>query len=188
MVLRILQGAGINVQRGAEEAVLAMKELPECLLLIIGSGDAWSTIERMVMEHGLDDRVRMFDRMPYGRMMDYTRNADLGLTLDKDTNLNYRFSLPNKLFDYLNAGIPVLATDLPEVAGIVRQYDAGVVLPTADPGVITAAVRALIADGERLKALARNATFAAASLDGGAEKEKLKELLEGFGRNTHTYR
>ena len=184
----ILQGAGINVQRGAEEAVLAMKELPECLLLIIGSGDAWSTIERMVMEHGLDDRVRMFDRMPYGRMMDYTRNADLGLTLDKDTNLNYRFSLPNKLFDYLNAGIPVLATDLPEVAGIVRQYDAGVVLPTADPGVITAAVRALIADGERLKALARNATFAAASLDGGAEKEKLKELLEGFGRNTHTYR
>ncbi|MBP6575207.1 MAG: glycosyltransferase, partial [Flavobacteriales bacterium] len=109
-------------------------------------------------------------------------------TLDKDTNLNYRFSLPNKLFDYLNAGIPVLATDLPEVAGIVRQYDAGVVLPTADPGAITAAVRALIADGERLKALARNATFAAASLDGGAEKEKLKELLEGFGRNTHTYR
>jgi glycosyltransferase involved in cell wall biosynthesis len=184
----ILQGAGINIQRGAEEAVLAMKELPECLLLIIGGGDAWSTLDRMVKEHGLMDRVRMFDRMPYERMMDFTRNADLGLTLDKDTNLNYRFSLPNKLFDYLNAGVPVLATDLPEVAAIVRQYDAGVILAAADPSAITATVRVLMTDRERLKALARNATFAAASLDGEGEKEKLKALLAGIVRNTHTYR
>ncbi len=184
----IMQGAGINVQRGAEEAVLAMMELRECLLLIIGGGDAWSTLERMVKEHGLVDRVRMFDRMPYERMMDFTRNADLGLTLDKDTNLNYRFSLPNKLFDYLNAGIPVLATDLPEVAAIVRQYDAGIVLRSVDPAAIVATVRALMADRERLKALARNATFAATSLDGEAEKEKLKALLAGIGRNTSTYR
>ncbi len=116
----VMQGAGINVERGAEEAVLAMMELPGCLLLIIGGGDAWPVLQRMVKEHGLEDRVRLLGKMPYERMMDFTRNADLGLTLDKDSNLNYRFSLPNKLFDYLHAGIPVLATDLPEVAAIVR--------------------------------------------------------------------
>jgi glycosyltransferase involved in cell wall biosynthesis len=118
--LVMLQGAGINVQRGAEEAVLAMKELPDCLLLIIGRGRCLAGAGALVKEHGLEDRVRLIGKMPYERMMDYTRNADLGLTLDKDTNLNYRFSLPNKLFDYLHAGIPVLATDLPEVAAIVR--------------------------------------------------------------------
>lgn len=174
----VLQGAGINVQRGGEEAVLAMKDLPGALLLIIGGGDAWPVLERMVKEHCLADRVRMLGKMPYERMMDFTRNADLGLTLDKDTNLNYRFSLPNKVFDYMQAGIPVLATDLPEVAAVVREHDAGVVIAQADPVLIGAAVKALMDDPRRLATLKRNATFAALALDGEGEKEKLKALLK----------
>ncbi len=177
----VLQGAGINVDRGAEEAVLAMRELPDGLLLVIGSGDAWPVLERLVKEHGLYDRVRLLGRMPYERMMDHTRNADLGLTLDKDTNLNYRFSLPNKLFDYLHAGIPVLATDLPEVAAIVRRYDAGVVLPAPTPTAIAEAVRALRNDPERLEALRRNATFAARSLDGATEEARLRVVFQDLG-------
>ncbi len=177
----IMQGSGINVQRGAEEAVLAMKELPDALLLLVGGGDAWPVLERMVKENALQDRVRLLPRMPYEQMMCYTRNADVGLSLDKDTNLNYRFSLPNKLFDYFRAQIPALVTDLPEVAGIVRRYDAGLILPQPDPALIVAAVRALQADGPRLKALRQNAIFAAAALDGEREKEALKALFEGLG-------
>jgi glycosyltransferase involved in cell wall biosynthesis len=173
----VMQGAGINVQRGGEEAVLAMKELPDCLLLIIGGGDAWPVLQRLVKENGLEERVRLLGKMPYEQMMAYTRNADLGLTLDKDTNLNYRFSLPNKLFDYLRAGIPVLATDLPEVAGIIREYDAGVVIPAAEPASIAAAVRELFARDERVRALRDNATFAARQLDGAKEMEKLLAVL-----------
>jgi glycosyltransferase involved in cell wall biosynthesis len=161
--------------------VLAMRELPNALLLLIGGGDAWPVLERMVQEHGLQDRVRLLPRMPYEQMMQYTRNADLGLSLDKDTNLNYRFSLPNKLFDYFRAGIPVLVTDLPEVAGIVRKYGAGVVIPTADPPRITAEVRALQGDPARRAALHEKAIFAAASLDGAREMDTLKAFLQGLG-------
>lgn len=174
----VLQGSGINVHRGAEEAVLAMRELPDALLLLIGGGDAWPVLERMVQEHGLHDRVRLLPRMPYAHMMRYTRNADLGLSLDKDTNLNYRFSLPNKLFDYFQAGLPVLVTDLPEVAGIVRRFDAGMVLPTPDPALIAEAVRGLQGDPARVVALRQRATFAAASLSGEREQETLKALLK----------
>jgi glycosyltransferase involved in cell wall biosynthesis len=176
----ILQGSGINVQRGAEEAVLAMRELPDCLLLLVGGGDAWPVLERMVQEHDLQDRVRLLPRMPYERMMQYTRNADLGLSLDKDTNLNYRYSLPNKLFDYFRAHIPALVTDLPEVAGIVRRCDAGVVIPAPEPARIAAEVKALMGDEQRRSALRQNAIFAAASLDGEREKAVLTALFDGL--------
>lgn len=174
----VLQGSGINVDRGGEEAVLAMKELPEALLLVIGGGDAWPILERLVKENGLEERVRLIGRMPYDRMMQYTRNADLGLSLDKDTNLNYRFSLPNKLFDYFRAHIPVLVTDLPEVAALVRRYDAGMVIPATDPMRIAAEVKALATDTERRKALRLNAIFAASESDGEREKEALKAFLQ----------
>lgn len=174
----ILQGSGINVDRGGEEAVLAMKELPGALLLIIGGGDAWPVLERLVQEHGLADRVRLLPRMPYERMMQYTRNADLGLSLDKDSSLNYRFSLPNKLFDYFRAHIPALVSDLPEVAGIVRKYEAGIVIPRVEPALIAAEARRLMADRARRDALRLRAIFAATELDGEREKEALKAFLQ----------
>lgn len=177
----VFQGSGINVDRGGEEAVLAMRELPGCLLLLIGGGDAWPVLQRLVDEHGLHDRVRMLPRMPYAEMMGYTRNADLGLSLDKDTNLNYRYSLPNKLFDYFHAGIPALVTDLPEVAGLVRAHDAGVVVRTADPALIARAVRALQADPARMQALREKAKFAAAALDGAREMGTLRNFLRALG-------
>ena len=174
----VLQGSGINVDRGGEEAVLAMKELPDALLLIIGGGDAWPVLERMVIDHGIQDRVRLLPRMPYERMMQYTRNADLGLSLDKDTSLNYRFSLPNKLFDYFRAHIPALVSELPEVAGIVRRYEAGIVIPRVEPAVIAAEVRRLMPDRARRDALRLKAIFAATELDGEREKEALKAFLQ----------
>lgn len=173
----VLQGSGINVDRGGEEAVLAMQELPDALLLIIGGGDALPVLERLIKEYALEGRVRLLPRMPYERMMQYTRNADLGLSLDKDTNLNYRFSLPNKLFDYFRAHIPALVTDLPEVAGIVRKYEAGELIPRCEPAQIAASVKALMADAERRKQLRLNAIFAATELDGEREKDALKEIL-----------
>jgi glycosyltransferase involved in cell wall biosynthesis len=74
-------------------------------------------------------------------MMQYTMNADLGITVDKPTSLNYKFSLPNKIFDYIRAGIPVLASNLVEVARIVNKYDVGIVIPDVDPNTIAAAIR-----------------------------------------------
>ncbi|MCB0795635.1 MAG: glycosyltransferase family 4 protein [Flavobacteriales bacterium] len=173
----ILQGSGINVDRGAEEAVEAMCELPDCRLILVGGGDAWPVLDQLRTKHRLEDRVRMVDRLPYAEMMQFTRNADLGLSLDKDTNLNYRFSLPNKLFDYFAAGIPVLSSDLPEVAGLVHRFQAGVVLPSVTCQAIVQAVRALMKDRSRMSALRVNATFAARELDGRTETNKLSALL-----------
>jgi len=124
----ILQGAGINVDRGAEEAVEAVRELEQVLLVILGDGDVVPQLKSSVASHSLSEKVLFIPKKPYTEMMQYTACADLGLTLDKPSSLNYRFSLPNKLFDYLHAGIPVISTDLQEVAAIVRKHEVGVVL------------------------------------------------------------
>ncbi|MFM9056467.1 MAG: glycosyltransferase [Bacteroidota bacterium] len=137
----ILQGAGINIQRGAEEAVESMQHLADYLLLIVGSGDVIPQLKQKVITDGLSDRVRFVDRMPPAELKRFTAAADIGLSLDKDTNINYRYSLPNKLFDYLHARIPVVASNLPEVAAVVTQYQVGKVIADHTPEHIAACIR-----------------------------------------------
>jgi glycosyltransferase involved in cell wall biosynthesis len=157
----ILQGAGINVDRGAEEAVEAIRELENGLLLILGDGDAILPLKSYVESNGFSDCVMFLPKMPYAEMMHYTACADLGLTLDKPSNLNYRFSLPNKLFDYLHAGIPVICTDLPEVAAVVRKYDVGVVLKELHASELRDLISFLQHDPEKMNSLKYNCTLAA---------------------------
>jgi glycosyltransferase involved in cell wall biosynthesis len=129
----LLQGAGINVQRGSEEAVEAMKYVENAILLIIGGGDVICLLEKMAKSVDLKEKVFLLPKMKPEELYHYTCNADIGLSLDKDTNLNYRFSLPNKIFDYVAAGVPVLASPLPEIKSFVEKYGVGICIESHLP-------------------------------------------------------
>ena len=181
--LLVLQGSGINMQRGAEELVMAMRHLDDCLLMIIGGGDVLPKLKQMVVDEHLDDRVVFFPRMPYQEMMRYTQLAELGFCLDKDTNLNYRFSLPNKLFDFINAGVPVVAAShLVEIAKIVRHYDIGTFVDDYAPESVAATVRTALADVERWSRWRDNTVAAARELCWENEKKKLLAIFDGHER------
>ncbi len=140
----ILQGNGINVDRGGEEAVEMMKDIDRAVLIIAGNGDVIQQLKDNVIAAKLDDRVIFIPRMSYCELLGLTQLCDLGLTLDKDTNINYRFSLPNKLFDYLRAGIPVLASDLHEVRKIVETYKTGWIVKDVNPKLLADHINLLI--------------------------------------------
>lgn len=142
----VLQGSGINIQRGAEELVEALQYLDDCYLMVIGGGDVLPLLKQMVTELQIEDRVRFLPRMPYREMMAYTQLAELGFVLDKDTNLNYRFCLPNKLFDFIQAGVPVVASNLVEVGKIIRKYNIGLFIPDHNPKSIAATIRKGLGD------------------------------------------
>jgi glycosyltransferase involved in cell wall biosynthesis len=142
----ILQGNGINIDRGGEEAVMMMQHLENALLLIAGSGDVIPELKKYVVEHQLENKVRFLNRMTYAELMTYTACSDLGLTLDKNTNINYRFSLPNKVFDYIHAGIPLLASDLIEVKGIIEGNRVGLIAQNHQPEHLADLVKELIVD------------------------------------------
>ncbi len=139
----VMQGAGINYDRGYEEAVLAMQWLPDdYLLVIIGDGLILPKLKEMVSKAGLESKVKFIARVPYEKLYSYTSKGYLGLSLDKPGAINNTFSLPNKLFDYIHAGIPVLTTSLPELERIVRDYKVGTCIDANDlqPGTIASAI------------------------------------------------
>jgi hypothetical protein len=132
----ILQGAGINVDRGAEEMLEAMTHLENFLLLIIGSGDVIETLIERAKSEDLKDKVIFKGKLPYEEMMKYTQVADAGLTLDKDTNINYKFSLPNKVFDYIRAQTPVISSKIVEIEKVINKFQVGTIINSHETLII----------------------------------------------------
>ena len=84
-----------------------------------------------------------FSRRPYKELAQFTLNCDLGLSLDKPTNINYQLSLPNKLFDYIRAEIPVLASNLVEVSNVVNKFEVGEIALNCEPNYLALKVKTL---------------------------------------------
>lgn len=175
----LLQGAGINIDRGAEELVDAMSLLENVTLVFVGSGDVIPLLKLRVQEKQLESRVIFTGKVPHEKLRAYTAIADLGVTLDKPTNINYKFSLPNKIFDYIHAGVPVLASELPEVAAIVRNYKVGIVIPSVTPEAVANGIREAFASPE-YETWKANALKAASTLCWETEEKVLKEVYSQF--------
>jgi len=180
--LLVMQGSGINVQRGAEELVHAMKFLPDCLLLIIGGGDVIPALKQMTNDLAIEDRVSFLGRMPFIQMMQYTRQADLGFTLDKDTNINYRYSLPNKLFDFIQAGVPVISSQLVEINKVIDQYQIGTYVSSHEPVEIAAVIRKYLDNEPQLELWRKNLIFAAQELCWENEEQLLLKVYVKYDR------
>ncbi|OFZ56653.1 MAG: hypothetical protein A3D92_14040 [Bacteroidetes bacterium RIFCSPHIGHO2_02_FULL_44_7] len=173
--LVILQGAGINVDRGAEEAVEAMQGI-DAVLMIVGDGDVVPQLKERVAELHLEEKVLFYGKKPYTVMMNYTQHADIGLTLDKATNLNYRLSLPNKVFDYMHAGTVVVASDVQEVAAVVRKHKIGEIIENLDVDSLRTVLNNLLMDPELLAVYKTNSLKAAETENWENETRILAEI------------
>ena len=172
----ILQGAGINVDRGAEEMIEAMQFIEGAIFLIVGDGDVVPDLKNYVAVHKLSDKVIFKGRQPYMTMMNYTIHADLGLSLDKANNLNYKYALPNKLFDYIHTTTPIACSNTVEVSKIVREENAGIVISSHEPKTIAKEIQQLLDDKARLDQLKLNCKNAAQHLNWENESKKLQNI------------
>lgn len=140
-IILIMQGAGLNVDRGVEEAIRMMPFLPGCVLAIVGDGDVIPTLKELVKTEHWDDRVLFFGKRPYAELMLFTQAADFGLSFDQPTNPNYLYSLPNKVFDYIHTTTPIFCSPVIEVSKLVRQYDLGAVIEDFNPEKLAETIR-----------------------------------------------
>lgn len=144
----ILHQGNLQKHRGATMMVEAMLYTKNAVLVFMGHGPMRSDTEQLVENLRLQSKVRFIDPVPAEKLLSVTASADLGLTFLEDCCLNHRYALPNKLFEYLAAGVPIIASDLPEISQIIQRFNVGCVVPPGDAKALAAAFNRAVSDAE----------------------------------------
>ena len=179
-LILIFQGSGLNIDRGGEELIDAISITPGVTLVVVGSGDILDVMKQKVMENNISDRVIFIPKLSWENMMRYTKGADVGISIDKDTNLNYYFSLPNKLFEYISAGLAVITSALPEVKKMVEDNRCGIVLNTSSPEEISRSIKILRDDRQLLYDLKKNSRIASEKINWENESKKIYSFYKNI--------
>lgn len=172
--LLIYQGV-LNVGRGIELMIDAMDFLPDYELLIIGKGD----IEKALQERAKDKKnVRFQGFVPPKMLHSLTQQAVLGFSLEEDLGGNYHYASPNKLYDYIQANVPCIAADLPEMRALVEGFGTGEVLLNTErnPKDLAQKVRTICENSTKYAVFQANCEKAASILCWENERDKLKEI------------
>lgn len=162
----LYQGA-VNLGRGLELLIEALQHLPaDYTLKVLGGGPEHARVRALVQARGLGERVWMPGFLPFAELPPHTDEAALGFSLEEDLGGSYHLALPNKLFDYIQSGIPVITSALPEMAAIVQRYGVGELLDASerDPRILARRIRTICEDGERWRGYRAAALTAAAEL------------------------
>ncbi len=121
-IIVLYQGA-INKDRGIESMVKAMRFLPDFYqLYLIGEGDLSENIKKLIESENAQEKVKMFGMVAFEKLHEITIKAHMGLSLENPMHLNYKISSPNKIYDYIQAGLPVLASKVPETEKLKNEF------------------------------------------------------------------
>lgn len=176
----VLYLGGLMAERGLEGLVDAVASFDDAQLVLLGGGGLADALRRRAEQSGVGDSVHLLAAVPSDEVIDYAASAQVGVSPIVPTCLNYRYSLPNKLFQYMAAGIPVVASDFPQVREIIDGARCGLVVDTSRADLIAGAVNALVVDPREARAMG--------SRGRDAIRERLnwtvaaRTLLEVYGR------
>lgn len=169
----LLEGRGIPL------ILKAMKDLPNTVLIILGDGEQKSNFIKLANNYNLSNRVIFAGTISQDELLNYTAGADLGLSLIENISVSYYHALPNKLFEYIMAGLPVLSSDLPQMKRIVEMYQVGEAININDEKNIIKVIAKLERDRNLLEKYKENCFKAAKELNWQEEYNKVhKKLLD----------
>jgi glycosyltransferase involved in cell wall biosynthesis len=178
----IYQGS-LNPGRGIDHMIRAMEHLDRFVFQVFGDGPLRGYFEDLAGKHGVKDRVIFMGVVPFAELRAHTRQASIGISLEEKLGESYYYSLPNKLFNYIHAQVPVLVSDLPEIKNIMESYDIGKITTSRDPLQITAIINEMMDDHKMRAVWKSNLKKAARELCWEKEKDKLTGLYRSAGLN-----
>lgn len=173
----VLYQGGFLTDNGLAEQIEAMRVVRKGVLVLLGGGPMEEALRHQVRDAALSDRVYFLPRVPFGDLHEYTCSADIGLCMIKPSGRSFELSMPNKLFEYFMAGLPVLGGQGPEIRTMIEATGAGeVVADVADPVAVGTAVEQLLTDESRRHTYGQAALAAARQYNWEREAPRLCEV------------
>lgn len=175
----LYQGA-VNVGRGVDWMIDAMEYLPQCRFVVAGDGDQLESMKQKAASLPWGSRVEFKGRLAPEELRRLTVSADLGISLLANLGKNYYYSLPNRIADFVQARVPVLATNFPEIGKVVETYGIGRLVDSHEPREIAAAIESALSEWEDMDPEKKTAIFdrAAADLSWDHDKKTLLKVVD----------
>ncbi|MEO5647461.1 MAG: glycosyltransferase [Chitinophagaceae bacterium] len=177
----LYQGA-VNEGRSFETLIPAMKDV-NSKLLICGDGNFMQEVKELVAQNKLEDKIEFKGKIPPSDLNHYTNNAYIGLTLFDDRGLSNYFSLANRFFDYIHAGIPQVCVDFPVYRELNNQYHVAVLVNDLSPLNLAKELNHMLEDKELYESLVKNCLATRKILNWQEEEKRLlkfyKDLFNG---------
>ena len=168
----ILYQGAVNIGRGIELMIDTMPLLDKYLFIVIGDGDILKELKEKVKLQNLNNKVKFLGKKSPEELKKLTLSASIGMSLEEDLGLNYRYALPNKVFDYLHANIPVIIADLPEMRALIEKYSIGEILTERSPKVLAKIIKQMTT-----KSYKKELAMAKEKLNWSKEKKKLTSIF-----------
>jgi len=172
----VLYQGGIQAERGLEQLLEAAPQIEGGVVVLLGSGRLKPALMERVERLGLGGRVHFHDAVPVDELPAWTACAYVGLQILQNTCFNHYSSLSNKLLEYLMAGVPVVASDLPEMRRVIEESGAGLLIDASDPRQVADAVNRLLADADLRNEMSQKAIAARRRYCWETEERSLVEL------------
>jgi glycosyltransferase involved in cell wall biosynthesis len=170
----------VHADRGIFVALDALERLPERFVtVVIGPGPDAGPLARAIAARGLEGRAFVLPPVPHDELPELTASANYGLSLVQNTSLSYYLSAPNKLFEYMRAGLPMVASDFPEVRRVFEAGDLGERVDPADASAVATALIRLDEDPTRCAAIRAEArALVRTRFNWETQRKRLLEIYE----------
>ncbi|MEG8946065.1 glycosyltransferase [Rosettibacter firmus] len=165
----LLEGRGIPI------IINALKELDNTYLIILGEGEQKNKFIKLANEIGVSEKVIFAGVYEQNELIKYTAGADVGLALIENISISYYHALPNKLFEYIMAGLPVIVSNLPQMKKIVEDYNVGKVVDIEKGESIVPIIKHWQNNRDIINTLKNNCIIAAKELNWQEEYKRIKD-------------
>jgi len=162
--------------RGLDKLVLAAAHLDRGVLVLMGWGELEGELRRLVKKTGLEERVYFIEPVDPDQVVYYSMSASVGVVIYLYTSLNNYYATPNKLYEYIHAGLPVISSDFPALKEVVEGYGLGCTFDPEEPESIAEAINGVLTDEQRYDTMKKNALEAARIFNWETESKKLLEI------------